>query len=99
MMKSWGQGKAGSLNKSISWFGYYFFLGSMYAIMRANYELYICNETPITFYVASGSQDDSSVGNYVISVQHFALTVRNLQLHVRDLLFKVIYLCFIFMFL
>jgi hypothetical protein len=42
--------------------GYYLFFWSMYAIMRANDELYIYRyNTSIIYYVASGSQDNSSV--------------------------------------
>jgi hypothetical protein len=47
--------------------GYYLFSWSIYAIMRTNYESYICSyNTSITFYFASGIHYDTSVANYAM---------------------------------
>jgi hypothetical protein len=59
--------------------GYYLFFGSVDAIMRANDELYIYRyTTSIIYYVASGSQDNSSVatlGSKLATIAHRCSTL------------------------
>ena len=68
----------------------------MYAIMRANYELYIYTyNTTITFYFVSRTHYDTSVAYYAMYVGNYCSPRFNFVSYILHLPFKIDYLCLI----